>query len=62
MEMSTSFPMLTILHSIVLTNSDRKTVSKILLQVIADHNLTLRTDKSSIKLQFLKTLLVIVLS
>ena len=61
MKMSTSFPMLTILHPIVLTNSDRKAVSRISLQVIY-HNLTLQTDKLSIKLQFLKTLLVIVLS
>ena len=63
MEMSTSFSMLTILHPIVLTNSNRYiAVLRISLQVITDHNLTLQTDKSSIKLKFLKTLLVIVLS
>ena len=60
--MSTPFPILTILHPIVLTNSDRKAVSMISLQYITDHNLTLQTDKSSMKLQFLRTLLVIVLS
>ena len=60
--MSTSFPMLTILHSILLTNSDRKAVSRIHSTAgYTDHNLTLQTDKLSIKLQFLKTLLVIVL-
>ena len=32
--MSTSFPMLTILHPIVLTNSDRKAVPRISLQGI----------------------------
>ena len=62
MEKSTSFSMLTILHPIVLTNSNRIAVLRISLQVITDHNLTLQTDKSSIKLKFLKTLLVIVLS
>ena len=35
--MSTSFPMLTILHLIVLTNSDSKAVSRISLQVTVAH-------------------------
>ena len=55
--MSTSFPMLTILPPVVLTNSYRKAVSrrKDFIAGYTDHNLTLQVDKSSIKLQFLKT-------
>ena len=60
--MSTTFPMLTILHPIVLTHSDRKAVSRTSLQVVTDHSMTLQTDKWSIKSQLLKTLLVIVVS
>ena len=56
--MCTSFLMLTILHPMVLTITDRKAVSRISLQVIINHKLTLQTNKLSIKLQFLKTLLV----
>ena len=48
--------MLTIVHPMVLTNSDCKPILKILLQAITNHKLTLQTDKPSIKLQSLKFL------